>query len=55
MTLSTKNGFHVTLATDAMTDRNLESHHYSLAKILPRLGETGCTQAILALSGRTRA
>jgi nicotinamidase-related amidase len=50
-----ENGFHVTLATDAMTDRSLESHHYSLAKILSRLGETGCTPEILALLGRTRA
>jgi len=42
-------GFHVTLATDAMTDVRAEAHAYSLASVFPRLGETGLTQGILNL------
>jgi nicotinamidase-related amidase len=44
-----ENGFHVTLAVDAMTDVNMDSHNYSLNKILPRLGEAGTMQEILNL------
>jgi isochorismate hydrolase len=44
-----ENGFHVTLAIDAMTDRSMDAHNYSLSKIFPRLGETGKTQEILDL------
>ena len=42
-------GFHVTLATDAMTDLSVEAHTSSVTRIFPRLGETGTTQEILAL------
>ena len=42
-------GFHVTLATDAMTDPRPEAHAYSLAHIFPRLGETGSTDDIIRL------
>jgi len=42
-------GLNVTLAVDAMTDRNLEAHTNSVTRIFPRLGETGRTQDILAL------
>lgn len=42
-------GFHVTLATDAMTDLSPEAHHNSLTRIFPRLGETGTTAQVLAL------
>lgn len=42
-------GFHVTLAVDAMTDLRQEAHAHSIANIFPRLGETGSTQEILAL------
>jgi nicotinamidase-related amidase len=42
-------GFHVTLATDAMTDMSLEAHDNSVARIFPRLGESGTAQAIVAL------
>ncbi|HTZ58831.1 MAG TPA: isochorismatase family protein [Acidobacteriaceae bacterium] len=44
-----ENGFHVTLATDAMTDMSLEAHTNSVTRIFPRLGETGTTQEILEL------
>ena len=42
-------GFHVTLATDAMTDGRPEAHAYSLGHVFPRLGETGTTQQIITL------
>jgi len=42
-------GFHVTLARDAMTDMRPEAHDYSIAKVFPRLGETGATQEIINL------
>jgi nicotinamidase-related amidase len=44
-----EHGFHVTLAVDAMTDRNADAHHNSVTRIFPRLGETGTTQEILEL------
>ena len=45
-------GFHVTLALDAMTDIREEAHEYSIRNIFPRLGETGSTQEIIALLER---
>ena len=42
-------GFHVTLASDAMTDLRPDAHAHSLAQIFPRLGETGTVEEILAL------
>jgi nicotinamidase-related amidase len=44
-----EHGYHVTLATDAMTDLAAESHEHSLTRIFPRLGESGTTAEILAL------
>ncbi len=48
-------GFNVTLAIDAMTDRSLEAHENSIARIFPRLGETGTTLDIIARLGATPA
>lgn len=45
-------GFNVTLAVDAMTDLSLEAHDNSVARIFPRLGETGATRDIVALLDR---
>ena len=45
-------GFNVTLALDAMTDLSLEAHDNSVARIFPRLGETGSTQEIVDLLDR---
>jgi nicotinamidase-related amidase len=42
-------GFNVTLALDAMMDRNPEAHIHSVTQIFPRLGETGTTEEILQL------
>jgi nicotinamidase-related amidase len=44
-----EHGYHVTLATDAMTDLDEEAHTNSIRKIFPRLGETGTTADILTL------
>jgi nicotinamidase-related amidase len=48
-------GFNVTLAIDAMTDMRAEAHDYSIAKVFPRLGETGTTQQIMDLLDRRSA
>ncbi|MGI5127943.1 isochorismatase family protein [Pseudonocardia sp. CA-107938] len=48
-------GYHVTLATDAMTDVNHEAHVNSIVNIFPHLGETGTTAEILELLTKTRA
>ncbi len=48
-------GFNVALATDAMTDRDLETHTRCLTRTFPRLGECGTTQEILTLLGHPRA
>jgi nicotinamidase-related amidase len=40
-------GFNVVLAVDAMTDMNADAHHNSIARIFPRLGETGTTREII--------
>lgn len=44
-------GFNVTLATDAMTDRSLGAHDNSVARIFPKLGETGTAREVLDLLG----
>jgi nicotinamidase-related amidase len=46
-------GFNVTLAIDAMTDLRPAAHDYSIAKVFPRLGETGTTQEIIDLLERS--
>ena len=40
-------GFNVTLAVDAMTDRRPEAHDYCVRNVFPRLGETGTSQDII--------
>ena len=44
-------GYNVTLATDAMTCLNADTHQNSVERIFPRLGETGSTEDVLALLG----
>jgi nicotinamidase-related amidase len=46
-------GFNVTLAVDAMTDARPEAHSYSIAKVFPRLGETGATREIIDLLAKS--
>ncbi|WP_249011446.1 isochorismatase family protein [Conexibacter sp. DBS9H8] len=40
-------GYHVVLAIDAMSDRDLENHRHSVERIFPGLGETAHTDQIL--------
>jgi nicotinamidase-related amidase len=44
-----EHGFNVTLAIDAMTDMNADTHANSITRIFPKLGETGTTQDIVDL------
>ena len=41
-------GYNVTLATDAMTDLDINTHNNSVNLIFPRLGETGSCEDIKA-------
>lgn len=41
-------GFHVTLVTDAMTDTELIRHNHSVARVFPRIAESGATADVLA-------
>ncbi|WP_329566116.1 hydrolase [Streptomyces sp. NBC_01361] len=50
-----EHGYHVTLATDAMTDLDVEAHRNSIERIFPRLGETGTSEEITELLAKTRA
>ncbi|MEV6791101.1 isochorismatase family protein [Streptomyces sp. NPDC051320] len=44
-------GYHVTIATDAITDLDAETHRNSVERVFPRLGETDTTEAIVKLLG----
>ncbi|MFJ6694989.1 hydrolase [Streptomyces sp. NPDC091272] len=46
-----EHGYHVTLATDAMTDMDGDAHRNSVEKIFPRLGETTTTDDLLKQLG----
>lgn len=46
-----EHGYHVTLVTDAMADRDAAVHQNSITKIFPRLGETGSTDDLLRFLG----
>ncbi|MFE4411468.1 isochorismatase family protein [Streptomyces sp. NPDC056821] len=48
-----EHGYHVTLATDAMSDMDAEAHRGSVERIFPRLGETGTTAEVLELLAKT--
>jgi nicotinamidase-related amidase len=49
-----EHGYHVVLATDAMTDFNADSHHNSVERIFPGLGETASTTEVLEMLEKTR-
>ncbi|MFC9846342.1 hydrolase [Streptomyces sp. NPDC060223] len=49
-----EHGYHVTLATDAMSDLDADTHRNSVERIFPRLGETGTTAEIVELLAKTR-
>jgi nicotinamidase-related amidase len=49
-----EHGYHVVLASDAMSDRSAEMHDHSVERVFPRLGEVGTTAEILALLTASR-
>jgi len=44
-----EHGYHVTVATDAVTDTDADAHANAIGRIFPKLGETGGTDEIIAL------
>jgi nicotinamidase-related amidase len=44
-----EHGYHVTVATDAVTDMDADAHRNTVERIFPRLGETGTTEQVRAL------
>ncbi|MCP9205876.1 isochorismatase family protein [Streptomyces sp. NEAU-Y11] len=46
-----EHGYHVTVATDAVTDMDPEAHRNSVERIFPRLGETGTADELISLLG----
>ena len=48
-------GYNVAIATDALADMRPEAHANSLARIFPRLGQTGTTQEIIDLLDSKKA
>jgi nicotinamidase-related amidase/MFS family permease len=48
-----EHGYHVVLATDAMTDLDADAHHNSVERIFPRLGERATTSQLVALLEET--
>ena len=49
-----EHAYHVTLATDAMTDLNPDAHQHAVQRVFPLLGETGDTAEIIELLAKTR-
>ncbi|WP_328323239.1 MULTISPECIES: isochorismatase family protein [unclassified Streptomyces] len=47
-------GYHVVLATDAITDPDVEAHRHSVGRVFPKLGETATTGEILDMLKATR-
>ncbi|MCX4099183.1 cysteine hydrolase family protein [Nocardia sp. alder85J] len=47
-------GYHVVLATDAMTDPDPEAHRHSITRIFPKLGETATAAEVVAELEATR-
>jgi nicotinamidase-related amidase len=42
-------GYNVVMVVDAMTDRNIDAHNNSIAKIFPRLSETSTTEGVVKM------
>jgi nicotinamidase-related amidase len=45
-------GYHVVLATDAMTDHDPDSHRHSLERVFSKLGETATSAEIIEFLDR---
>ncbi len=48
-----EHGYNVTVATDAVADMDPVSHEHTIARVFPKLGETGATDEILHLLAAT--
>jgi nicotinamidase-related amidase len=47
-------GYHVVLATDAMTDPDAEAHRHSVERVFPKLGETSTAAEVIEKVEATR-
>ncbi|MER7837599.1 isochorismatase family protein [Streptomyces sp. NPDC096040] len=47
-------GYHVVLATDAMSDPDADAHRHSVERVFPKLGETATTADVIDMVGATR-
>jgi nicotinamidase-related amidase len=47
-------GYHVVLATDAMSDPDADAHRHSIERVFPKLGETAITAEVIDMVGATR-
>jgi nicotinamidase-related amidase len=47
-------GYHVVLATDAMTDPDADSHRHSVERVFPKIGETATTAEVVDTVEATR-
>jgi nicotinamidase-related amidase len=47
-------GYHVVLATDAMSDPDADAHRHSVERVFPKLGETATATEVIDMVGATR-
>lgn len=47
-------GYHVVLATDAMTDPDADAHRHSVERVFPKLGETATSAEVAEKVEATR-
>ncbi|ROQ63700.1 nicotinamidase-related amidase [Streptomyces sp. 840.1] len=47
-------GYHVVLATDAMSDPDPDAHRHSIERVFPRIGETATAAAVIDMVEATR-
>ncbi|MEV1069951.1 isochorismatase family protein [Streptomyces sp. NPDC050263] len=47
-------GYHVVLATDAMSDPDADAHRHSIERVFPKLGETATATEIIDMIEATR-
>ncbi|MEY9964912.1 nicotinamidase-related amidase [Streptacidiphilus sp. MAP12-16] len=47
-------GYHVVVATDAMSDPDVDSHRHSIERVFPKIGETATTAEVIDRVEATR-
>ncbi|QUQ62330.1 isochorismatase family cysteine hydrolase [Kutzneria sp. CA-103260] len=45
-------GYHVVVATDAVSDPDIDSHRHSIERVFPKIGETATTNEIIEKAAR---